>query len=314
MSSASGLGNGAMVLCAGTAVQDLIFRVEHFPLPGRKTQAQEFVIVGGGCAANAAVAVARLGGRARYAGALGGPPGIDALSDRLIADLVREGVTTEGVVRIDGATAPVAAIFVDAAGERMIVSRRDPRLAAGRLTDPDGLVADIAALLVDNRYPDLVLPLCEATRRRARPVVVDADRATSIEDPLLSVATHVIFSAECLLGTTGMSELEPALRNAAAHTDAFIAVTDGPNEVLWIKALGLRRMPVFAIAAIDTLAAGDVFHGAFALGLAEGRDELTAMRFAAAASALKCTRFGGICGAPDRAEVDAFLAERSDHP
>jgi sulfofructose kinase len=299
-----------MVLCAGIAVQDLVFRVERFPLPGGKIQAQDFVIVGGGCAANAAVAIARLGGRAGYAGPLGGPAGSDSLSDRLLADLAREGVTTEGVVRVDGVTAPVSAIFIDGAGEKMIATRRDPRLATARIADPDGLVADVAALLVDNRYPDFVLSLCRAARRQGRPVVVDADRVTSIEDPLLAAATHVIFSAECLLGTTGMTELEPALRKAAARIGAFIAVTNGPEDVLWIEALGLRRMSVFAVQAIDTLAAGDVFHGAFALALAEGQDEHAAMQFAAATAALKCTRFGGIVGTPRRAEVDALMTER----
>jgi sulfofructose kinase len=67
-------------------------------------------------------------------------------------------------------------------------------------------------------------------------------------------------------------------------------------------------MAVFPVAAVDTLGAGDTFHGAFALALAEGCDLLTGMRFAAAAAALKCTRFGGIAGTPTRTEVDAFLA------
>jgi sulfofructose kinase len=61
-------------------------------------------------------------------------------------------------------------------------------------------------------------------------------------------------------------------------------------------------------AAVDTLGAGDVWHGAFALALAEGRPERQAVRFASAAAALKCTRFGGRNGAPRRAEVDAFLS------
>ena len=72
----------------------------------------------------------------------------------------------------------------------------------------------------------------------------------------------------------------------------------------------MRTMPAFAIEAIDTLAAGDVFHAGIALALAEGRDEIAAMRFGAAAAALKCTRFGGSMGAPTRAEVDAFLAKQ----
>jgi sulfofructose kinase len=60
--------------------------------------------------------------------------------------------------------------------------------------------------------------------------------------------------------------------------------------------------------AVDTLGAGDIFHGAFALALAEGKAEIAAMRFAAAAAGLKCTRLGGSAGAPHRAEVDALLA------
>jgi sulfofructose kinase len=73
----------------------------------------------------------------------------------------------------------------------------------------------------------------------------------------------------------------------------------------------VRAMPVFAVEAIDTLGAGDTFHGAFALALAEGRDAVAAMRFAAAAAAVKCTRFGGISGTPLRTEVEAFLAARA---
>ena len=67
-------------------------------------------------------------------------------------------------------------------------------------------------------------------------------------------------------------------------------------------------MRAFKIDAVDTLGAGDMFHGAFALRLAEGGDEVAAMRFASAAAALKCTRFGGIIGAPSRTEVENFLA------
>jgi len=51
-----------------------------------------------------------------------------------------------------------------------------------------------------------------------------------------------------------------------------------------------------------------VFHAAFALALAEGCDVVAALRFAAAAAAVKCTRFGGSAAAPTRPEVDAFVA------
>src|SRR5215475_4079874 len=70
----------------------------------------------------------------------------------------------------------------------------------------------------------------------------------------------------------------------------------------------LRQVPAFAVKVVDTLGAGDTFHGAFTLMLAEGMNERVAMRFAAAAAALKCTKYGGILGAPSRAEVEAFLS------
>ncbi len=76
--------------------------------------------------------------------------------------------------------------------------------------------------------------------------------------------------------------------------------------MLWLEQGSLRCLPAFAVEAVDTLAAGDVFHGAFALALAEGVHPGGAMRFAAAAAAIKCSRVGGGAGAPDRAEVDAF--------
>ena len=78
----------------------------------------------------------------------------------------------------------------------------------------------------------------------------------------------------------------------------FLAVTDGPNGVYWLENGALRHMPAFAVKAIDSLGAGDAFHGAFTLALAEGRDLAGALRFASAAAALKCTHFGGAAGSP----------------
>jgi sugar/nucleoside kinase (ribokinase family) len=93
--------------------------------------------------------------------------------------------------------------------------------------------------------------------------------------------------------------------------DAFLAVTDGSRPVLWCDPshATIRETPVFAVKAVDTLGAGDVFHGAFALALVEGRGVEEALRFAAAAAGLKCSRFGGGAVAPGRTEVDALLAQ-----
>jgi sulfofructose kinase len=297
------------ILCAGIAVQDIVFRVAEFPQPGGKCMTHEFMTVLGGCAVNAAVAVARLGGGARYAGPLGDET--DNVSNQLMAEMAREGIDTSGVVRIAGATAPVSGIMVDAAGERMIVTHRDKRIETARLADPDRLVADVSLLLADNRFPELVRPVCEAAQRRGIPIVLDADRPTVEDDPLFAIPTHVIFSGECLRATTGLDDLSAGLQRMAPRTKAFLAVSDGAGPVRYLAGGAVRTMPVFDIEAIDTLAAGDVFHAGIAVALAEGRDVVAAMRFGAAAAGLKCTRFGGSMGAPRRGEVESFLARQA---
>ena len=293
------------ILCAGIAVQDIIFRVKAFPPPGGKAMTDQFMVVSGGCAVNAAIAVARLGGRVHFSGPLGDEN--DAVSNQLMAEMKREGIGTDGVVRVPSATAPVSGIMIDGAGERMIATYRDRRIEAARPADPDAMVANVGLLLADNRFPDFVRPICEAARRRGISVVLDADRPTVEDDPLFRLATHIIFSSECLRATTGQDDLAAGLARFRPRTEAFLAVSDGPNEVRYFADGTLQTMPVFRVDAIDTLAAGDVFHAGFALVLVEGSDVVSAMRFGAAAAGLKCTRFGGSMGAPARAEVEALL-------
>jgi sugar/nucleoside kinase (ribokinase family) len=293
------------ILCAGIAVQDIVMRVENFPAPGSKVAASEFIITGGGCAANAAVAIARLGGRVAFAGPLGGSD--DQVSNRIVTDLTAEGIDCNGAVRIDGGTASVSLILLDAQGEKTIATRRGVNL--GKVLPPDAarLVADVDAVLVDNRFPDFVTAVCRAAHARKIPIVIDLDQATKPDDPLLKLGTHVVSSAEALHGTTGVRDYGAGLQRLAEHVSGFLAITDGPNGIYWLERGALRHLPAFKVKAIDSLAAGDAFHGAFTLGLAEGRKLEDAMRFASATAALKCTHFGGASGAPQRAEVEEFL-------
>ena len=295
----------ARILCVGVAVQDMIMRVEHLPAPGSKNAASDFVITGGGCAANAALAVAKLGGRAAFAGPLGDVT--DATSGRIVADLEAAGIDCRGVVRVPGAIASVSMILIDANGEKSIATRRGHGQTDGRPADPVALVADADVVLIDNRYPDFALPIARAARARGLPLVIDVDRVTTPDDPLLALGTHVIASADALAGTTGTSDAAVGLAALAALTAGFLAVTAGGRGVWWRDGGTLRHMAAFPVKAVDTVGAGDVFHGAFALALAETDDVVGALRLAAATAALKCTRFGGGRGAPSRAEVDALL-------
>ena len=300
------------ILCAGIIVLDEVFRVEEFPQPDSKVEAKGFFVVNGGCAANAAVAIARLGGRAALAGPMGGPAGEDANGDHVLRALARENIDCTHCQRIDGLSTALSAIFVDARGDRTIVTYRDERIATAAAANPAVTVADADVVLVDNRFPIFVQPICEAGRRRNIPVVLDGDKATTENDPLFGVCSHIVFSSECLRATTGVADLADGLRRIARHSAAFLAVSNGPNDIVVLESGMLRTVPVFKIRAVDTLGAGDALHGGFALALAEGRTEDEALRFGAAVAGIKCSRLGGSAGAPTRAEVEAFLAENSD--
>jgi sugar/nucleoside kinase (ribokinase family) len=162
-------------------------------------------------------------------------------------------------------------------------------------------------VLADNWLTDLVVPICAAARERGIPVVIDGDGRMSDGCELLRLASHVVFSAEALRATAGHEDLCAALAWLGAGRQTFLAATDGADDILWWDGRVVQRLPVFAIEAVDTLTAGDVFHGAFVLALAQARREVDALRFAAAAAALKCSRFGGGAAAPTRAEVETLL-------
>ena len=299
-----------LVVCAGLAVIDYVFAIER-PTWGAKQRATAFSAVVGGCAANGSVTVARLGARARLVTSLGGPAEADTVGDQILAWLAREHVDCSGVARMSGVTSPLSSILIDRAGERSIVTYRDPNFLPSPPADPDALVADAAAMLVDDHLPDFVLPVVAAARRRGIPVVVDLEKSTPGAEKLRALCSHLVFSAEGARATAGTDKLELAMRRIARQTQAFVAVTNGGDDMLFMDGDEPRRLPTFPVKAVDTLAAGDVFHAAFALALAEQRGVRDALRFASAVAALKCTRFGGIAGAPTRAEVEQFLKQHA---
>ena len=290
-------GAGApRVLCAGIIVLDEVFRVDEFPRNDGKVEAKAFFVVNGGCAANAAVAVARLGGRAVLAGPLGGPAGADENGDRVLAALAREAIDTSACQRVDGLATALSAIFINPRGERTIVTYRDQRIAAVTPRDPQALAGTADIVLAENRFPQFVRPICAAARRRDVRVVLDADKATVEDDPLFRIATHVIFSSECLAATTGRADLADALAAVARHS-ASPAPSVSTAQIL---KTGMRRT---APLSTNRMSSGPLLTARKAV------DEAEALRFGAAVAGLKCTRIGGAGGMPVRADVAALLAK-----
>lgn len=292
------------VLVAGAAVQDFIYRFDAAPARGTKGRAKDFISVGGGSGANAAVAVVRLGGK----GQVLAPLGDDLIGEMIVRGLEAEGVDTSKILRIPGRESPVCSSIVDGDGERTILTWHPPHVAPPEIDDADAVVSDCDAILTDDRYPSIAVPLLEAAKKRGIPGVLDGDRAEGDAPQMISAASHVVFGTPGLRGTSGISDPTKGLLAMRKVTDAFIAVTLGSGGVLWLDGDRVRRLQSFPVHAVDTLGAGDTFHGAFTLALAEKMPEPEALRFASAVAAIKCSRFGGRAGVPTRAEVEEFLA------
>ena len=296
------------IVCIGMPVRDLTFRVTGVPGRGSKENATHFDEICGGNALNAAIGIVRLGGRASVCGPMGDAR--EASSRFIFEKLAHEGIETKHIVHMPGLVTPISAVLVDPSGERTIVTFRDPELWKVHLPGTSTLLEDCAAILTESRAAGFCTDLCAEARRRGIPVIVDVDRAMSLREGLLTASSHLVFSSEPLQETADVTDDGQALKKIAKLTPSFLAGTRGPKGTIWLDEQGnLQETPAFPVHTVDTLGAGDVFHGAFALAITEKQELRQALRFASAAAALKCTRFGGAFAAPQRAEVEQLLAQ-----
>lgn len=290
------------ILVCGLAVIDLVFSVDTIPTRPNKYPAHDMVTVGGGCAANAAVAIVRLGGQAALVARVGN----DLVGDMIVSGLEAEGVDCGLVQRHPGSRSPVSAVLVDRTGERLVVNYR-----ARHLPDDVSRAAEAGALadavLVDTRWPAVAVAALEAARGRGVAGVVDAEAPIPFQ--VASAASHVVFSQSGLGDFTGVDQVEEALGAADRLVSGWVAVTLGGDGTLVLDRGLPTLIPAPTVEVVDTLGAGDVWHGAFTLALAEGRPEVEAVRFANAAAALKCTGPGGRAATLDRSAVLALLSQ-----
>jgi sulfofructose kinase len=296
------------ILCIGMPVRDLTFNTPGIPARGSKENATGFAEICGGNALNAAIGIVRLGGRAAICGPMGDAR--ETSSRFIFEQMAHEGIETKQLIHMPGLVTPISAVMIDPSGERTIVTFRDPKLWHVKLPDTDTLLEDCHAILTESRAAEFCTDLCAEAVRRGIPVIVDVDRAMSLREGLLNASTHLVFSSEPLQETADVSDDGQALKKIAKLTKSFLAGTRGPRGTIWLDEQGqLQETPAFPVHTVDTLGAGDVFHGAFALAITEGQELREALRFASAAAALKCTRFGGAFAAPQRPEVQALLGQ-----
>jgi sulfofructose kinase len=292
------------LLCVGHSALDTIYSVPEIPTVPTKVLATSCVESGGGMAANASVAASRLGAKVSYCGRLGH----DTAGTNILAQLAAEGVDVTMVRRIERCQSPTAAILVDCHGERLICIYNDPALDA----DPSWVsleaIHKFRAVLADVRWPEGAARVLDAARAASIPAIFDGDvgPVDALRD-LCGRCDYAIFSTAGLALASGAADVGEGLHRTQQLVQGVVGVTLGGEGFLWLEGGREHRASAPQVNVIDTLAAGDVFHGAFAVAIGEGNAVVDAARFANAAAALKCTRFGGRLGAPTRAEVDDFL-------
>lgn len=292
------------VLCVGMATIDHVFHVPAIPREPTKVRASEYLRISGGMAANAAVAVARLGGEVEF----WGPVGNDANGEEILAELAAEGVIVSRVTRVNQRSA-VSAILVDATGERLICGYSDPAVFDAEAELPLDALRGFDAVHADCRWWQAARQVLPAARTLGIPTVFDGDVAPAeVLAEVAPLASHPIFSERGLVLATQSAAHDERLAAIASGSGGFAAVTLGPRGFVWRADGQTHRIGVPEVKVIDTLGAGDVFHGAYAYALGLKMDAASAAYFASATASLKCTRFGGRSGTPSHAEVDALLA------
>ncbi|MGI6874289.1 PfkB family carbohydrate kinase [Amycolatopsis sp. 3B14] len=263
------------VLLAGLCTVDLVQRVAELPSPGEKVQSLGVEVAAGGPATNAAVTVAALGEEAVLVTALGRHP----LAGLARADLAGHGVRIVDIAPEQDEPPAVSAVAVrDRDGERTVVSRNagsNPGAMPSEL--PDG----VRAVLVDGHLPRLALGVARWARERGVPVVLDAGSWKPVLDDLLPLVDIAACSARFRVPG-------PSLRERGVPT---VVVTNGPRPVRWETSDDAGEIEVPRVPAVDTLGAGDVWHGALVYGVGRfGLPEL--IRFANEVAAEKVRHAG----------------------
>lgn len=292
------------IICVGNATLDRIWNVPHLPQPGHKIRSLGYLEVGGGQAANAAVAASRLGGDVSLICAIGS----DMIGTAILDQLRAERVDLASVHFVNGARSISSAILVETGGERAIIGDVDPRLHAKTPALDLAGVAHARAVLTDVKWPAAAEQVLREARRLQIPTVLDIEPAAAgNHERLCPLADHAIFGQAGLTAFTATDDPDAGLQFAYERLRVTCGVTLGPQGVRMLSSTGFVAIPAPKVTVVDTTGAGDAFHGAYALAIGEGQDSSAAARFASAVAALKCTKPGGRAGLPTRAEVERFM-------
>lgn len=287
------------VLVVGMATLDFVMEVATIPQQAVKYRANAASLALGGNAAKAAVAIKKLGGNP----VLVAPIGADAIGELIKQECTRYDISNDYMLAAKNSCSAYSNVCVDAGGERQIVNFRGDNLVSEfNFADLD---INVDAMLVDTRRPQLALAALEFAQQQNIPGVLDAE--PPIPENLLHAASHVAFSKQGLFSVADSDDLETALCAVAKQVPGFVCVTDGAAGCYFV-ADSFVNIPARQVTAIDTLGAGDVWHGALALQLANGSKIIDALSFANATGAWFCSQQGD-ASYPTLSQVEELLTQ-----
>ena len=299
------------IVVVGSSNTDMIIRVPRIPRPGETILGGTFSMAAGGKGANQAVAAARAGGKVAFVARVGD----DMFGRQAVLGFKKDGLTVRHVVKDKIAPSGIALIFVATDGENSIAVASG---ANGRLSPQDVLAA---RELIENAQvvvTQLETPL-NTVRAAARmaagkkiPFILNPAPARPLDDELLKKVSFITpneTEAELLTGVRVADDAgaEKAAKILLAKGVKTVIITLGAKGAYVRSERFTGVVPGFEVKALDSTAAGDVFNGALAVSLAEGKPLDQAVRFANAAAALSVTKMGAQPSAPRRAAIEKML-------
>jgi sugar/nucleoside kinase (ribokinase family) len=300
------------VVGIGCNTLDILIRVETLPTWERGSRFQEIRFDGGGPAATAMAAVSRLGVPAGFIGTAGN----DDAAELKLRHMERYGVDASRIARRDQPDDAVVVVFVNArTGERMFFGGGRQGSSPLRVAEIDQeYVTGADYLHLDGLHGEAALQAAQWMREAGKTVVFDAGTGGGrLSEGRLTLFRHVdvlISGSGFAQAAAGVEDVWEAGAKVLEMGPRVFVQTEGDKGCHTITAEERFNTPAFHVDVVDTTGAGDVFHGAYIVGLMQGWDLRRVARFASAVSAIKCTRLGGRAGIPDFEQTMAFLRER----
>jgi sulfofructose kinase len=277
------------VVGMGLNAVDHICVIPRFPKYDEKLRMEDFRRTVGGQVASALVACSRWGLKVKYVGKVGG----DEMGDFSLASLTAEGLDVSDVVRVEGALNQFAFILVDArTGERTIIWKRDERLAFGPEEVPAAVFRTGRFVLLDGHDGPAAARAAACAREAGVTIVIDAETVKPGTREMVGAADYIVCSSSFPGDFTGKQDIREALQHIRATGPRCVVATMAREGALALSDEGYTRSRGFKVKCVDSTGAGDVFHGAFILGLAQGWDLGRILDFSNAAAALNCTALG----------------------